>query len=84
MAKARNQGRVRLVGVARRTRSALMVSTALQAVVVMVLTVPARAQPAPNAHPIGGVVVGGTVSINQNAHQHEYQSGHATRRDELA
>jgi filamentous hemagglutinin family protein len=67
MAKARNQGRVRLVGVARRTRSALMVSTALQAVVVMVLTVPAGAQPPPNAQPMGGVVVGGAVSINQNA-----------------
>jgi filamentous hemagglutinin family protein len=67
MAKARNQGRVRLVGVARRTRSALMVSTALQAVVVMVLTVPAGAQPAPNARPMGGVVVGGAVAINQNA-----------------
>jgi filamentous hemagglutinin family protein len=67
MARKRERGTVSLVGVARRTRSALMVSTALQAVVVMVLAVPAAAQPAPNAQPTGGVVVGGAVSINQNA-----------------
>ena len=54
---------VRLVGVARRSRSALMVSTALQAVVVMVLGVPADAQPALNARPTGGAVVGGAASI---------------------
>src|SRR5580658_1295230 len=66
-ARPRQQGFVRLAGVARRTRSALLVSTALQAVVVMVLTVPADAQPAPNAQPIGGVVVGGTASISQGS-----------------
>ena len=63
--KTRKQGMVRLVGVARRSRSALMVSTALQAVVVMVLAVPADAQPASNARPTGGVVVGGAAAISQ-------------------
>lgn len=67
MAKARKRGTVRLVGVARRSKSALMVSTALQAVVVMVLTVPADAQPAPNAQPMGGIVRGGTGAITQTA-----------------
>jgi filamentous hemagglutinin family protein len=67
MAKKREQGRLRLIGVARRTRSALMVSTALQAVVVMVLAAPADAQPAPNAQPMGGVVVGGVAAISQSA-----------------
>src|ERR1700722_9993074 len=60
-------GPVRLVGVARRTRSALMVSTALQAVAVIVLAMPADAQPAPNARPMGGVVVGGSASIGRTA-----------------
>src|ERR1700722_18917892 len=58
---------VRLIGLVRRTRSALLVSTALQAVAVMVLAVPAGAQPAPNAQPMGGVVVGGAASISQTA-----------------
>jgi filamentous hemagglutinin family protein len=43
-----------------------MVSTALQAVVVMVLAVPADAQPAPNARPVGGVVVGGAAAITRS------------------
>src|ERR1051326_5153827 len=67
MPKPRKQGRVRLIGVARRTRSALLVSTALQAVVTMVLGVPADAQPAPNARPSGGQILGGNVSISQTA-----------------
>ena len=67
MARACKPGRVRLAGLARRSRSALLVSTALQAVVVMVLAVPADAQPAPNAQPMGGVVAGGTAAINQTA-----------------
>src|SRR5258708_613426 len=67
MAKKRERGTVRLVGVARRTRAALMVSTALQAVVVMVLAVPAGAQLSPSAHPTGATVVGGAISIGQNA-----------------
>ena len=66
MARARNQGKVTLAGLARRSRSSLMVSTALQAVVVMVLAVPAGAQPAPNARPTGGVVTGGVASITQS------------------
>ena len=44
-------------------RSALLRSTALQAVVAVVLTVPAAAQPAPSARPQGGQVVAGTASI---------------------
>ena len=75
MAKALKRGMrgrdpVRLVGMARRSRSALLVTTALQAVAVMVLGIPAgpaNAQPAPNARPTGGVVVGGTAAITQTA-----------------
>ncbi len=63
--RSRQQEKVCLAGVARRTKSALLVSTALQAVTMMVLAVPAIAQPAPNARPAGGVVVGGTASISQ-------------------
>ena len=62
----RERGLIRLVGVARRSRSALMVSTALQAVALMVLSVPASAQPAPNARPTGGVVAGGAAAITQS------------------
>ncbi len=67
MADARKRKKVQPIGVARRTRSALMVSTALQAVVVTVLALPAESQPAPNAQPTGGVVVGGTAAIAQTA-----------------
>src|SRR5580698_5655721 len=67
MAAARKRQKVHPIGVVRRTRSALMVSTALQAVVVTVLAVPAAAQPVPNAQPTGGVVVGGTAAIAQTA-----------------
>src|SRR5258708_11745154 len=67
MAKKRERGTVRLVGVARRTRAALMVSTALQAVVVMVLAVPAGAELSQSADPTGATVVGGAISIGQNA-----------------
>jgi filamentous hemagglutinin family protein len=58
---------VRPVGLVRRTRSALLVSTALQAAAVLVLAMPADAQPAPNAQPMGGVVVGGAATISQTA-----------------
>lgn len=67
MADARKRQKIYPVGVARRTRSALMVSTALQAVVVTVLALPAVAQPLPNAQPTGGVVVGGSATIAQTA-----------------
>ncbi len=68
--KPRGCPAVRLLGTVRRRRSALMVSTALQATVVMVLALPsptpARAQPAPNARPTGGQVVAGNASISQS------------------
>ena len=68
--KARGRRAVRLIGVMRRRRAALMVSTALQATVVLVLTVPgatsSRAQPAPNARPTGGQVVAGSAAISQS------------------
>ena len=56
---------VRLAGVVRRNRRGLLLGTALQATVVLVLALPARAQPAPNARPTGGVVVGGAASISR-------------------
>ena len=56
---------VRLAGVARRPRRALLLGTALQATVVLVLALPVRAQPAPNARPTGGAVVAGSASISR-------------------
>ncbi|HEY8290501.1 MAG TPA: filamentous hemagglutinin N-terminal domain-containing protein, partial [Acetobacteraceae bacterium] len=67
MARPRQAPKIQILGVARRKRAALMVSTALQATVVVVLSLPAHAQPAPNAHPTGGTVVGGAAAISQNA-----------------
>ncbi|HLY88691.1 MAG TPA: hypothetical protein VKQ27_06870, partial [Acetobacteraceae bacterium] len=67
MANGRRKDKVRLLGVVRRARPALMMSTALQATVSLVLALPAHAQPAPNARPTGGVVVGGSASISQTA-----------------
>ena len=71
MARTRENRRggqaIQVVGAARRSRSVLMVTTALQAVTAMVLAMPALAQPAPNARPAGGVVVGGSVTIGQTA-----------------
>ena len=58
---------IRPIGLARRTRAALLVTTALQAAAVLVLAVPAHAQPAPNARPIGGVIVGGAATIARTA-----------------
>src|ERR1019366_1956572 len=46
-------------------RSALLMSTALQASVLLTLSQPADAQPAPNARPSGGTLVAGTASITQ-------------------
>ncbi|HEX3400110.1 MAG TPA: filamentous hemagglutinin N-terminal domain-containing protein [Acetobacteraceae bacterium] len=65
MANARRKNEVRLLGVVRRRRSALLMSTALQAGVVLVLTTPAGAQPASGARPTGGTVVAGTAAIIQ-------------------
>jgi filamentous hemagglutinin family protein len=56
---------VRLAGVVRRSRRGLLLGTALQATVALVLVLPARAQLAPNARPVGGVVVGGAASISR-------------------
>jgi filamentous hemagglutinin family protein len=67
MAKRRRADKVKLLGVVRRKRAALMVSTALQATAMFVLSLPADAQPAPNARPTGGVVVAGSAAIGQTA-----------------
>ena len=51
MAKVRlRKETVKLLGVVRRRRPALLVSTALCATVTLVVSLPAAAQPAPNAH----------------------------------
>ena len=67
MARGRHTNEVRLLGVVRRKRSALLMSTALQATVALVLATPAMAQPAPNARPTGGAVVAGSAAISQTA-----------------
>ncbi len=55
-----------VVGSLRRSRAALLCSTALQAVSVLVIVVPAQAGQLPrNAQPQGGTVVVGTASISQ-------------------
>ena len=65
MANAARKSEVRLLGVARRSRAALTLTTALQASMMMVLSLPASAQP-PALQPQGGVVVGGAATISQN------------------
>ena len=57
---------------AARSRRALLRETALQTALLVVIAVPplcapAVAQPAPNARPTGGMVVGGQASISQSA-----------------
>ncbi|MEJ0018321.1 MAG: filamentous hemagglutinin N-terminal domain-containing protein [Acetobacteraceae bacterium] len=64
---AKHKDKIRLLGVVRRNRPALMMSTALQATVLLVLSVPAQAQPFPNARPTGGTVVAGTAAISRTA-----------------
>ena len=49
------------------SRATLLRSTALQAVVGLVMVAPAAAQPAPNARPMGGQVVAGSASIGTTA-----------------
>jgi filamentous hemagglutinin family protein len=44
-----------------------MMSTALQAAAMLVLSVPADAQPAPNARPLGGSVMAGSAAISTTA-----------------
>ena len=65
MATAGRKNTVRVLGVVRRNRRSLMMGTALQATVMLVLTLPAQGQPAPNARPYGGVVVGGSATISR-------------------
>ena len=70
MAKVRlRKESVKLLGVVRRRRPALLVSTALCATVTLVVSLPAAAQPAPNAMPTGGVVFSGSAAISQSANQ---------------
>lgn len=45
----------------------LLVGSALQTSLALVVTLPAHAQPAPNARPTGGVVIAGSASIHQSA-----------------
>ena len=63
------QTRAVLVGLARRPRSALLLGTALQACAMLVVGLPAEAQPAPNTQPQGGRVVAGSAAISQSAGQ---------------
>ncbi len=63
MAKTRGAERVRLLGVTCRSRSDLLRGTALQAATMLVLSLPAAAQLAPNARPVGGTVVAGSATI---------------------
>jgi len=67
MGKTRRNNGVKLLGFARRGRSALLTGTALQAAALLVLSLPAEAQLAPNARPLGGTVVGGSASISRGA-----------------
>ena len=66
MAKTRRNNDVKLLGFVRRKRSALLMSTALQATALLVLSLPADAQPAPNAHPTGWQVTAGSATISQS------------------
>ena len=65
MAKAiRRNDSVKLLGVTRRNRPSLMMSTALQATVIVVVSFPALAAgPAPNAQPLNGAVTSGTGTL---------------------
>ncbi|MEI7712471.1 MAG: filamentous hemagglutinin N-terminal domain-containing protein, partial [Rhodospirillales bacterium] len=67
MAKAiRRNNAVKLLGVTRRNRPYLMMSTALQATVAVVISFPAAAL-SPNAQPTGGTVQAGNIGISQNS-----------------
>ena len=65
----RNDANVRLLGTARLRRPALLFSTALCSTATIVVSLPAAAQVAPNAHPTGAAVLGGGVAISQTANQ---------------
>ena len=77
MAKARRTDEIRLLGVVRRKRSALLIGTALQATAAARAGDARRAQPAPNARPTGGVVVAGAAAISQTANTRD-QPVHAS------
>ena len=62
----RRAAQPRLIGLRRRTRAALLVTTALQASAMLVLALPARAQPAPNAQPVFSGVSAGSVQVTQS------------------
>src|SRR5690349_4838298 len=64
MTGGRRRDAAMLVGIVRHVRSALLLSTALQALPV---SFPAFAQPAPNARPVGGAVVAGSAAISRTA-----------------
>ena len=53
------------MSIGHRYRSDLLISTALRTTVLLALSLPAAAQPAPNARPTGGSVVGGTAAISR-------------------
>jgi filamentous hemagglutinin family protein len=57
---------VRVIGLRRCSKSALLGGTALRAAALVVLATPANAQLAAGAHPTGGAVVGGSASITQS------------------
>ena len=63
----RSKADVRLIGVVRLSRTALLLGTALTGSGMMVLSGAAMAQPAPNARPQGGVVAAGSAVISQTA-----------------
>ena len=65
MARAKHQ--IAIHSAASRGKSALLCATALQAGLALALAGPAASQPAPNARPTGGVVVGGAASISQSS-----------------
>jgi len=54
---------IRVVSTVRRSRSALLAGTALQATTLLLVSLPARSQPALNAHPVGGVVSAGSAAV---------------------
>ena len=67
MAKTSGQGGLKFLGLVRRNRAGLLGATALQTAFLVVLAAPAVSQPAPNARPQGGMVVGGAAQISRSA-----------------
>lgn len=67
MPKRLHINQVSRAGLARRAAWMLPAGVALQAAALMLLSLTAAAQPAPNAQPNGGVAVGGSASISRGA-----------------